>query len=874
MSIFKFLFGAVSVLVFTALFLTVRLSSEFQRELENFTLQLQPPVAAARRTSSTVLRDESPPSASLRSSRSWSLPMSSSSSSSSSSPQQHRAGSSYMTSCMLIMDDNHWLVEWLAYHWTTVDLRYMIIAIDERSRTSPVSILDRWRGQIEFELWNDSHFFENKPDADEGYSLQEMNLLRQKTFLAKCMHTLKERHNETTTWVLFTDTDEFITVNPRARLPGNQLYRPYAPDWTQRGSILQFLHREKQEQGTLCFSMGRLQLSPDESPTRLVSSRVPFYLDGKDFLTTRWLRPADDLVGPKNVVDLSSVPRSQIPRDRTHQHRVLPEFCGTAGHTWNRNNSLLQIYHYLGTFEQYQFRDDPRLRLKDAGRNTRYARYQNVSTEVYDDLRPWLTAFVAHVGGKSEALRLLDGAGRTTGWPGAETHLHRYAKLPAPAADDGEGGDDDEEEGAEEESEGESVVNLEQEGDDAAESEGAATLPSDDNDDKGSEETVARDKSSNEDGDKNSAHAQKKAKDDSTNRDDQEENDDAGDDEAGDDSEEIGGGGEEDEEGDDENEEEVDPNEELQSPDASKIMVERDESLSITAIEEDYAPMSSTSKESFRGNLLVERKSKGERSSSMMYSQARRDRSGAVVADMLLAHAYAHSKNLTYGGACAEDGPMPYREPAEQLIASIGLDKWLVFACPTERGDAPILTRKDYAIKNTRLFTDSYLEWVRSHVRYPSRRHGGTVMHVRRGDVSPCSKFANRYLPNSHYTDIATALIPDGVPVTIFSESQAVEPWTVFLERNYTLRLDTDLLEAWHAMMTADYVVLSKSSFSFVPALLNRNATIIYTPFMQRNLPGWVTVPDAILVHTRERVSDLIQLLCTPDEARIARASL
>lgn len=39
--------------------------------------------------------------------------------------------------------------------------------------------------------------------------------------------------------------------------------------------------------------------------------------------------------------------------------------------------------------------------------------------------------------------------------------------------------------------------------------------------------------------------------------------------------------------------------------------------------------------------------------------------------------------------------------------------------------------------------------------------------------------------------------------------------------------------------MTADIVVLSKSSFSFVPAILNMNATVFYTPYWQRRMSRW-----------------------------------
>ena len=47
--------------------------------------------------------------------------------------------------CLMIMDDNHFLVEWLAYNWFALPLRHLIVMVDPMSRTSPVPILDRWK---------------------------------------------------------------------------------------------------------------------------------------------------------------------------------------------------------------------------------------------------------------------------------------------------------------------------------------------------------------------------------------------------------------------------------------------------------------------------------------------------------------------------------------------------------------------------------------------------------------------------------------------------------------------------------------------------------------------------------------------------------
>ena len=626
----------------------------------------------------------------------------------------HRITSETMSSCILIMDDNHWLVEWLAYHWTTLNLRHMIIAIDPRSKTSPISILDRWKGRLNFELWNDSHYFDNVPGPTAD--LQEVNLARQQTFLAKCMGELKRRNHS---WTMFTDTDEFVVINPRTNRKGHALYREYSPPIDTPGSILSFLQNELKTRNTTCFSMGRLQFSPDESSLHEIQKNVPLYFNSSQFMTLRWLHPADDLVGPKNIIDLSSMDVSVIPTNYTHQHRVIYEKCPEAGHTWHRANSLLQVYHYLGTLEQHNFRNDARLSLEWAGRNERYERYKGEGVGTRDDLRPWLKAFVKSVG-KEEAIRLLEGVGRTEGWETADAHELRFAAEPC----------------------------------------------------------------------------------------------------------------------------------------------------CVMTVDVNVPGTGNTKDENIDGNDDDSTGSQDSSKKKVFYSTAKTDRSGAAVADMLLAHAYGFANHMTYAGACAADD-LPYRKKTEELLQAVGLQDVLVYACP-EKGDskAAILDRQVYVAENTRIFTSSYLKHLHARVKYPTTKNHTVVIHIRRGDVTPCSYYANRYLPNSHYVQILKEYVPPELPVSIFSELDAFESFDDFA--NYSLYLDTVLSDAWKAMITADYIVLSKSSFSMVPAILNRNATVIYTPFMQKGLPQWTAVSDDIMKNTKRRVLELIEQRCSPEEKNVA----
>jgi hypothetical protein len=64
-----------------------------------------------------------------------------------------------ISACLLTMDDNHFLIEWLAYHYHVLPLRDLIVAVDPRAKTSPQEVFDRWKGLINITVWNDTHIF-------------------------------------------------------------------------------------------------------------------------------------------------------------------------------------------------------------------------------------------------------------------------------------------------------------------------------------------------------------------------------------------------------------------------------------------------------------------------------------------------------------------------------------------------------------------------------------------------------------------------------------------------------------------------------------------------------------------------------------------
>jgi hypothetical protein len=64
-----------------------------------------------------------------------------------------------------------------------------------------------------------------------------------------------------------------------------------------------------------------------------------------------------------------------------------------------------------------------------------------------------------------------------------------------------------------------------------------------------------------------------------------------------------------------------------------------------------------------------------------IFINSKNGKAGAVIEDMLMAHAYAFHCNGRYGGACGNTKPEKKAE-FESLLAAFGLKESLPFACP------------------------------------------------------------------------------------------------------------------------------------------------------------------------------------------------
>ena len=324
--------------------------------------------------------------------------------------------------CLLMFDDNLSLVEWLAYHYHTMNLRHVIVLTDPRSTESPVPILQRWVGRVSYEYWDESRVFPN-PAAwqtlrDAG-DLVQLHRHRQSYFYAQCMRELKLRSEQSSSdnhhhdeWLLLTDVDEYVAMNPHTMEKSHKLYRPQLGNLTldAPGAILDFLRRERNTPA--CLHMASRDMVSKESSPADINVGVPAFLNATAFYTTRWRHQSHRRITGKCLVNLKQIEYHDIPVQSPRQgHVPLPRCPSHAPkYFYDMDNTPLVVHHYLGTPAQYQYRDDPRRDRTQGG----FEKKQQYPTEVRDTVRSWLPGFVRQVG-PDQAAALLQGAGTLGG---------------------------------------------------------------------------------------------------------------------------------------------------------------------------------------------------------------------------------------------------------------------------------------------------------------------------------------------------------------------------------------------------------------------------------------------------------------------------
>lgn len=156
------------------------------------------------------------------------------------------------------------------------------------------------------------------------------------------------------------------------------------------------------------------------------------------------------------------------------------------------------------------------------------------------------------------------------------------------------------------------------------------------------------------------------------------------------------------------------------------------------------------------------------------------------------------------------------------------------------------------------------------------------VIHVRRGDLLISPEGA-RMLPNSYYVKLTLQIVEvlnnlkipfvcelhSEVPLKAFTvtpdhhgmkdriqkavimtpESNAIEDFDVI--PNLKKYLNHDPIETLRSFATADLFIMSRSSFSYLPAMLNKKGIIVYHPFWHSTPIGWLDATHQKSFHER-----------------------
>jgi hypothetical protein len=291
-------------------------------------------------------------------------------------------GQDSFSACLLVMDDNHRLVEWMAYHYHVLPLRYLVVTVDPRSKTSPTEILNRWRQMgVYVEEWTDYNFLkpelaEHPVDDNDGLrTKRDRHRMRQKNFYRKCLMHMGHANRS---YVTMVDTDEFLTYNHKGRdqfeaweqeqmklhldskFASKKRIPPSQPPPTtaEAGALIRYIRQEQAANHPFfqpaCISCPRLQFGAKESTLEEREAQVPEQVvDSERLDTLRFRKHAfrNDFVKnglSKSIIDVSRIDYAKIPRIQS-LHRPIKTICSAP---WKDEwDSGLRISHYLGSWE-------------------------------------------------------------------------------------------------------------------------------------------------------------------------------------------------------------------------------------------------------------------------------------------------------------------------------------------------------------------------------------------------------------------------------------------------------------------------------------------------------------------------------------------
>ncbi len=221
------------------------------------------------------------------------------------------------------------------------------------------------------------------------------------------------------------------------------------------------------------------------------------------------------------------------------------------------------------------------------------------------------------------------------------------------------------------------------------------------------------------------------------------------------------------------------------------------------------------------------------------YSRLTKDRSGAQIQDMLFAYAKCHKNNIIYKGAC--DHLHERDRDNERLRQTIGNTTSL---CNLLGLPVPIIDNKlfdsdkiitNYINNDTNdAFNFDFIKMLHDNAKknfskIKSDKNDFIIsLHIRRDDVKQDNKWFFRYVDNEYYLKILNAIIKIKPKAKIYLFSDGNENFKAFEKLGCTLKINSNIVEAWNYFIQSDVLIMGSSSFSIVPGIYNINGIVVY----------------------------------------------
>jgi hypothetical protein len=339
--------------------------------------------------------------------------------------------------CLMIKEDNELLPEWLAYHYTVLPLRYIVIGSDVGNTQNPEAILSRWKTahtDLQYWVWNNASTFVHRHDpmkvkhADKSNdndnhsnSIEDKKLQahhafvhRQKGFITTCSEFLKKQGVQ---WTTYIDSDEFVVLNRLGPDDKDLIIKDSGPNSIRNesyqarrdldsapGSITgaEVLHKLR-DTGYLekpCYTLPRLLVGalenatcPDAAAVNELARRDYRYDEMSTLRFVQHAKKGDFSASKfgKVVMDLSEIDEetvnSTVPRNI---HRPYKSVCGPAVVPFP--NAVLYLNHYIGTWERYNSRQDGRRNRQEWQQRAYFD--EGASCDNFE----WFPRFIAQMG--------------------------------------------------------------------------------------------------------------------------------------------------------------------------------------------------------------------------------------------------------------------------------------------------------------------------------------------------------------------------------------------------------------------------------------------------------------------------------------------